>query len=381
MRRNRLFFVACLAMTSLGAGFARAGETAVPLAIEKPAQKPPPKPADKPGAKAPAKKPPEKPPEKPADKPAAAKTFAIGGEVDPLVSVTDLSGKTESLKDLHGKIVVVQFWSMSSNAYDKRLAALAGQYTSKNVAFLAIDADKPDAEDAKKLGDYVAKSGITFPVAIDKDGKLADRFGATTSSHAFVIDAKGVLRYSGAIDDDPKGEKGDKAMHYLQGALDALIAGKDVPTPTTTPNGTRFPGVPPPRTRRSPTSPRREIGARGRWNRPPGPAKGPPAARNILDRIIRVRIKGPMFRGRARESLVLEELADSASPSSSSSTAAAGRKNRTAAAILQDAPRGLLPRRAGAREGQPARVPRRAAGGHRRSDRGEHRLPRLDRPR
>jgi peroxiredoxin len=228
-------------MTLIGTGLARAGDANLALAVDKPAQKPPPKPADKPAAKPPPKKAPDKPAEKPADKPAdkpaAGKPFAIGSEVDPMVSVTDLNGKTQSIKDLKGKIIVVQFWSMSSNAYDKRLAALASQYTSKNVVFLAIDADKADADDAKKLTEYVGKSGITFPVAIDKDAKLADRFGAQTSSHAFVIDAKGVLRYAGAIDDDPKGEKGDKATHYLQSALDALIAGKDVTPPTTTPNG------------------------------------------------------------------------------------------------------------------------------------------------
>jgi peroxiredoxin len=237
--RSRSVVAFLLTLSFLGAGSAvasakTAGDPAKDhkSTPQKPAAKPPPA---KPPAKAP-EKPAAKPAEKPAEKP-AAKPFAIGSEVDSTLTMTDAGGKAISMKDLRGKIVVVQFWSMTSNAYDKRIAALATEYAAKGVTFIAIDADKPDCEDAKKLQEHATKNGITFSVVPDAKAALADRFGAQTSSHAFVIDAKGMLRYSGAIDDDPKGEKGDKAAHHLKGALDALIAGKDVATPTTTANG------------------------------------------------------------------------------------------------------------------------------------------------
>ena len=56
-------------------------------------------------------------------------------------------------------------------------------------------------------------------------------------AHTFVIDSKGMLRYSGAVNDDPDGKKGDKATPQLKNALDALLANKDVPAATTTPGG------------------------------------------------------------------------------------------------------------------------------------------------
>ena len=66
---------------------------------------------------------------------------------------------------------------------------------------------------------------------------LVDKFGAQTMAHSFVIDGKGIVRYSGAVNDDPDGKKGDKAAPQLKNALDAVLAGKDAPASTTTPGG------------------------------------------------------------------------------------------------------------------------------------------------
>ena len=187
-------------------------------------------------AQKPAQKPAEKPAQKPAEKP-MPKAAAIGSEVDAGITMTDTAGKAHVLKDLRGKIVVVHFWSSGFNAYDARLAALAKEYEAKGITFLGVDSDPADAADPKKLGEAITKAGLAFPVSIDKDGMLAEKFGAQTTSQSFVIDAKGMLRYSGAIDDDPKSEKADKATPHVKRALEALLAGKDVPAATTPPAG------------------------------------------------------------------------------------------------------------------------------------------------
>jgi hypothetical protein len=44
----------------------------------------------------------------------------------------------------------------------------------------------------------------------------------------FVIDAKGVLRYQGAIDDDDRGSKGDQATNYVVQAVQQIVAGETV---------------------------------------------------------------------------------------------------------------------------------------------------------
>jgi hypothetical protein len=43
-----------------------------------------------------------------------------------------------------------------------------------------------------------------------------------------VIDAEGVLRYQGAIDDDQRGDKGDQATNYVVNAVQQIVAGETV---------------------------------------------------------------------------------------------------------------------------------------------------------
>ena len=49
----------------------------------------------------------------------------------------------------------------------------------------------------------------------------------------FVIDAKGVLAYAGAIDNDPNGEmKPEERINYVREAVASLKKGEPVKTPT-----------------------------------------------------------------------------------------------------------------------------------------------------
>src|SRR5262249_31348808 len=78
-----------------------------------------------------------------------------------------------------------------------------------------------------------------FPVLKDFDGRAADAFGATRTPEAFVLDANRVIRYHGRIDDQyGVGFRRDKPTRRdLQEALDAVLAGKPVPAPTTEVSG------------------------------------------------------------------------------------------------------------------------------------------------
>ena len=198
----------------------------------------------KPAPKPPVQKPPEHTPAKPVAKPEVKlgaeklKPVSVGGELDAALSLVDSAGKTVTIKETRGKIVVLHFWSMGNPAYDKRLAALNDEYSKKGVAFYAIAANKGDIEDAKKLDEHAKKQGITFQILLDKGAGLADKLGVANNTHTIVLDAKGIVKYSGAVDDDPKGEKADKAAPLLKNALESVIAGKNVAGATNAVAGT-----------------------------------------------------------------------------------------------------------------------------------------------
>jgi peroxiredoxin len=194
---------------------------------------------DPPKKDAPHKDPPKAPEKKPDPKPAEAKPLAVGGELDGATTLNDTAGKTHSMKEYRGKITVLAMWSSATpgSAQEKRLAKIAADFGAKGVSFLAVASVAGENGDAKALGDAATKAGVTFPVLMDKGSTLAEHLGAKAVDEVFVLDAKGILRYSGSIDDDPKGEKADKAQDFLTPALKALADGKDVTPATTAPNG------------------------------------------------------------------------------------------------------------------------------------------------
>jgi hypothetical protein len=52
----------------------------------------------------------------------------------------------------------------------------------------------------------------------------------------FVIDEKGVLRYAGGIDDDPRG-RNTTPTNFVEKAVNALVAGQPVSPSTSEPYG------------------------------------------------------------------------------------------------------------------------------------------------
>ena len=75
------------------------------------------------------------------------------------------------------------------------------------------------------------------PVLLDEAGTVGKAYGATNTPHLFVIDARGLVAYRGAIDNSPDGEglspQGGKLINYADAALDDLAANRPVKTADT----------------------------------------------------------------------------------------------------------------------------------------------------
>ena len=92
-----------------------------------------------------------------------------------------------------------------------------------------------NSNEAKRNGDdsfemmqqHATENNYKAPYLVDENSKLANAFGAKTTPHAFLFDAKGKLVYKGSIDDNSKDASAVKE-HYLKDALYALGSGKDI---------------------------------------------------------------------------------------------------------------------------------------------------------
>lgn len=150
--------------------------------------------------------------------------FAVGTTLENF-SLPDTAGKTHSFNDLKGKNgAVIVFLSAQCpvvKAYNERISQIAADYASKGIAFIGINSNSTESLDWVKSN---AAENYKFPVLIDKGNVFADKLGATVTPEVYYIDAKNVLRYHGAIDDD----KSAKAIkkNYLRTAFDSSLAGK-----------------------------------------------------------------------------------------------------------------------------------------------------------
>ena len=170
-----------------------------------------------------------------ADKPAAAASGAAIGKPAPSFALKNLDGKDVKLADFSGKIVVLE-WSNAGcpfcvrHAKNKTAEETLANFKDKGVVWINIDSTgSAKADDIKK---FVKDNGLTSPYLLDPTGATGKAYGAKTTPHMFVIDAKGNLAYSGAIDDDADGKK-EKSRNYVQEAVDALLKGSTVATATT----------------------------------------------------------------------------------------------------------------------------------------------------
>ena len=144
-------------------------------------------------------------------------------------------GKAIALKDLlaKNKAVAVVFIATKcpvSNAYNTRMAALGKEYVAKGVFLVGINSNK--TEPAAEVKEHAEKHGFTFPVLKDDGNKIADAYGAAKTPEVFVLDPKGILLYHGRIDESQDDARNVRSPD-LRNALEAILAGKPVPTAET----------------------------------------------------------------------------------------------------------------------------------------------------
>ncbi len=167
------------------------------------------------------------------------------GNVVPDFNLTDLNGKVVKLSDFKGKIVVLE-WTNPNCPFvqrvyrEKIMTAVQKEFTQKGVVWLVINSTNPKHRDyrepveLKKI--YDEWGAVYTAYLMDPDGKVGKMFDAKTTPHMFVIGKDGKLLYSGAIDDDPRGEKKEK-VNYVRNVLNEILSGKQVSISVTKPYG------------------------------------------------------------------------------------------------------------------------------------------------
>jgi peroxiredoxin len=167
------------------------------------------------------------------------------GKPAPDFTLTDVDGKEHKLSQYKGKTVVLEWtnhrcpYVVHHQAKAHTMQTTAARYKDKDVVWLAIDSSHYAEKQKDSIKKFAVDNGITVPILVDASGTVGKMYGARTTPHMFVINAEGVLVYTGAIDDNPDPFSGKRTatQNYVAQAVDACLAGRKVKTASTKPYG------------------------------------------------------------------------------------------------------------------------------------------------
>ncbi len=126
----------------------------------------------------------------------------------PAFKVAGIDGETISLEDYQGKILLLYFWSTTSNPAKDEMANLKWieeKFTDSGVAVVGVSLDQGDLLSIADFSRWVEANNISWPQYYDgrgTDNELARLFNVTTVPFVFIIDREGTLADAGLTGKD-----------------------------------------------------------------------------------------------------------------------------------------------------------------------------------
>ncbi|MBJ6362534.1 TlpA family protein disulfide reductase [Paenibacillus sp. MAHUQ-46] len=120
----------------------------------------------------------------------------------PQISLNGLDGKTYSFESLNGKPVIINFWASWCGPCKTEAPDLVRTYEkySKQIEIYAVNITAVDSLDEAKA--FVAEYGFSFPVLLDLDGSVTQRYQVKPIPTTFFVNGKGIItdQVIGAVD-------------------------------------------------------------------------------------------------------------------------------------------------------------------------------------
>jgi peroxiredoxin len=158
------------------------------------------------------------------------------GTKAPDFRLPDAEGKIVALDDFAGAHATLVIFLCNHCPYVKHvrheLARLGREYRERGVAIVGINANDvaahPDDSPARMRAE-IKEAGYTFPYLYDETQEVAKAYQAACTPDFFLFDRGRKLVYRGQLDASRPGNATPVTGKDLRAALDAVLAGTEVP--------------------------------------------------------------------------------------------------------------------------------------------------------
>ncbi|MFK5882191.1 MAG: TlpA disulfide reductase family protein [Sulfurospirillum sp.] len=127
---------------------------------------------------------------------------------DPYIafSLPTLRGGTIDTKNLEGKVLFINFWATWCAPCKEEMPSMQALYNKLNAKYpnqfemLAVNIDTQDVPLTVQM--YALDLKLKFPILLDTNGTVKNRYNTTGVPETFIVDKKGkIFRvYIGAVD-------------------------------------------------------------------------------------------------------------------------------------------------------------------------------------
>jgi len=119
------------------------------------------------------------------------------GEQAPDFELTTLAGEPIRLSELKGKKVILNFWATWCPPCKAEMPHMQNFYEdyaeTENVEIVAVNLTSGDRE--ASVEEFVKDYGLTFPIPMDVEGEVGQKFQAVTIPTSYIIDTNGMIQH------------------------------------------------------------------------------------------------------------------------------------------------------------------------------------------
>ena len=158
------------------------------------------------------------------------------GITAPDFSLPDIRGNKVSLNDFQDAPALLVIFMCNHCPFvihvREKLVELVKKYQQAGVAVVAInsnDVENYPEDSPAKMAEYAHKYGYTFPYLYDQTQEVARSYDAACTPDFFLFDKERSLVYRGQMDDSRPNSGIPVTGTDLTAAIEALLAGKEVP--------------------------------------------------------------------------------------------------------------------------------------------------------